>query len=147
MPFVVLLENSARPQPQDSLAEDRLGVASVVFFIATAATPMTVVAGVVTTGFAMTGLVGIPVAFLAIGAVLMLFSVGYVAMSRYVTNAGAFYAYIARGIGKPFGVGAAWIALVAYNALQVGLYGLLGASSTPLLSQWFGLDVPWWLVA
>src|SRR5690625_7396647 len=70
---------------------------------------MTVVAGVVTTGFAMTGLVGIPVAFLAIGAVLMLFSVGYVAMSRYVTNAGAFYAYIARGIGKPFGVGAAWI--------------------------------------
>src|SRR5690625_5097282 len=108
---------------------------------------MTVVAGVVTTGFAMTGLVGIPVAFLAIGAVLMLFSVGYVAMSRYVTNAGAFYAYIARGIGKPFGVGAAWIALVAYNALQVGLYGLLGASSTPLLSQWFGLDVPWWMVA
>lgn len=132
---------------QDSLATDRLGVASVVFFIATAATPMTVVAGVVTTGFAMTGLVGIPVAFIAIGAVLMLFSVGYVAMSRYVTNAGAFYAYIARGIGKPFGIGAAWIALVAYNALQVGLYGLLGASSTPLLSQWLGLEVPWWLVA
>ena len=139
---------SPAPSPhQGSLAKNRLGVASVVFFIATAATPMTVVAGVVTTGFAMTGLVGIPVAFIAIGAVLMLFSVGYVAMSKYVTNAGAFYAYIARGIGKPFGVGGAWIALIAYNALQVGLYGLLGASSTPLLSQWFGVDVPWWLIA
>ena len=147
MPFVVLLENSARPQPRDSLAEDRLGVASVVYFIATAATPMTVVAGVVTTGFAMTGLVGIPVAFLAIGAVLLLFSVGYVTMARYVTNAGAFYAYIARGIGRPFGVGGSWIALVAYNALQVGLYGLLGSSAAPLLQQWFGLDVSWWMIA
>lgn len=143
---MTLLETSVREQPRDSLAEGRLGVASVVFFIATAATPMTVVAGVVTTGFAMTGLVGIPVAFIAIGAVLMLFSVGYVTMAGYVTNAGAFYAYIARGIGKPFGVGAAWIALVAYNALQVGLYGLLGSSAAPLLQQWFGIDVSWWVV-
>src|SRR5690625_6689655 len=71
-----VFRNIAPPSsPQRSLATDRLGVAAVVFFIATAATPMTVVAGVVTTGFAMTGLVGIPVAFLAIGAVLMLFSV------------------------------------------------------------------------
>lgn len=135
------------PASTTALAGNRLGVASVVFFIATAATPMTVVAGVVTTGFAMTGLLGIPVAFLAIGAVLLLFSVGYVTMSRHVTNAGAFYAYIARGIGRPVGVGAAWIALLAYNALQVGLYGLLGASAAPLLEQWAGLAVPWWALA
>src|SRR5699024_12427131 len=95
-------------------------------------------AGVVTTGFSMTGVLGIPVACLAVGAVLLLFSVGYVTMSRHVTNAGAFYAYIARGIGRPAGVGGAWIALLAYNALQVGLYGLLGASAAPLLEQWTG---------
>nr|WP_281065176.1 APC family permease [Brachybacterium sacelli] len=124
-----------------------MGVASVVFFIVTAATPMTVVAGVVTTGFAMTGLIGIPVGFLVIGAVLMLFSIGYVRMARYVTNAGAFYAYIARGIGRPVGVGGAWIALLGYNALQVGLYGLLGSSAAPLLERWTGVLVPWWGIA
>src|SRR5699024_5473080 len=86
-----------------SLAKDRLGVSAVMCFIATAATPMTVVAGVVTTGFATTGLIGIPVAFLAIGALLVLFSVGYVAMARQVRNAGAFYAYIAH-LGRPLGV-------------------------------------------
>ncbi|HTF09630.1 MAG TPA: hypothetical protein VK659_15790, partial [Asanoa sp.] len=44
-----------------SLAAGRLGVPAVLFFVMSAATPLTVVAGVVTTGFATTGLIGIPV--------------------------------------------------------------------------------------
>ncbi|WP_147916737.1 APC family permease [Ruania zhangjianzhongii] len=137
---------AAQPTERSSLAKDRLGVSAVMCFIATAATPMTVVAGVMTTGFATTGLIGIPVAFLAVGAMLLLFSVGYVAMARRVRNTGAFYAYISH-LGRPVGVGAAWVALIAYNALQVGLYGLLGATAAPMLEQWFGLSVPWWAVA
>jgi amino acid transporter len=130
-----------------SLATDRLGVPAVVFFVMSAATPLTVVAGVVTTGFATTGLVGIPVAFLVVGMVLAVFAVGYAAMARRMANAGAFYAYIAQGLGRPFGVGAAWLALVSYNALQVGLYGAVGAAAGPLLRQWFGVAVAWWVVA
>ncbi|MBN1174826.1 MAG: amino acid permease, partial [Micromonosporaceae bacterium] len=38
----------------DALAANRLGVPSVIFFVMSAATPLTVVAGVVTTGFAAT---------------------------------------------------------------------------------------------
>ncbi len=130
-----------------ALAEDRLGVPSVLFFVMSAATPLTVVAGVVTTGFAVTGLIGIPLAFVIIGVVLALFSVGYVAMARHVVNAGAFYAYISQGLSRPLGVGCSWIALVAYNALQVGLYGLIGSAAQPLLAKWFGLDVKWWIIA
>jgi amino acid transporter len=130
-----------------TLAHNRLGVPAVVFFVMSAAAPLTVVAGVVTTGFAVTGVTGIPLAFLAVGAVLALFSVGYVAMARHVANAGAFYAYIARGLGRPLGVGAAWVALLAYNALQVGLYGAIGAAAGPLLRQWFGVSVAWWVIA
>jgi amino acid transporter len=123
-----------------ALAADRLGVPAVVFFVMSAATPLTVVAGVVTTGYAVTGITGLPVAFIVIGAVLALFCVGYVSMARHVTNAGAFYAYISRGIGRPVGVAGAWVAVVAYNALQVGLYGAIGAATTPLLNAWFGID-------
>ncbi|HEU4423437.1 MAG TPA: APC family permease [Pilimelia sp.] len=130
-----------------ALARDRLGVPAVVFFVMSAATPLTVVAGVVTTGYAVTGIRGIPLSFLLVGAVLGLFSVGYVAMARRVRNAGAFYAYVAHGLGRPLGVGAAWVALVAYNALQCGLYGVVGAAAAPLLDQWFGIEVPWWAVA
>jgi amino acid transporter len=130
-----------------TLAHNRLGVPAVVFFVISAATPLTVVAGVITTGFAVTGIIGLPIAFVAMGLLLALFSVGYVAMSRHITNAGAFYTYVTHGLGRPAGVGAAWMALFAYNALQVGLYGIIGAAAAPLLADWFGIDVSWWVIA
>jgi amino acid transporter len=130
-----------------ALAADRLGVTNIVYFVMSAAAPLTVVAGVVTTAYAVTGITGLPVAFIAVGAILALFSVGYVTMARHMVNAGAFYAYVSRGIGRPAGVAAAWVALVAYNALQVGLYGALGAAAVPLLDQWFGIHPAWWIVA
>ncbi|MCM0676193.1 APC family permease [Micromonospora phytophila] len=131
----------------EALARGRLGVPSVIFFVLSAAAPLTVVAGVVTTGYGVIGVLGIPVAFLAVAAVLALFAVGYVAMARRVENAGAFYAYISRGLGRPAGVGAAWVALIAYNALQVGLYGAVGAAAAPVLDRLFGVAPAWWLVA
>jgi amino acid transporter len=130
-----------------TLARNRLGVPSVVFFVLSAATPLTVVAGVVTTGFAVTGVIGLPVAFVAIAALLALFSVGYVTMSRHITNAGAFYTYVTHGLGKKAGVGAAYMALTAYNLLQVGLYGIIGVAATPTIERWFDITVDWWVVA
>jgi amino acid transporter len=130
-----------------TLARNRLGVPAVVFFVLSAATPLTVVAGVITTGYAVTGVIGQPVAYVAIALLLALFSVGYVAMSRHITNAGAFYTYVTHGLGKPAGVAAAWMALLAYNALQVGLYGIVGVATAPQLEQWFGITLQWWLIA
>lgn len=139
---------AARPgSVSTALAADRLGVPAVVFFVMSAATPLTVVAGVITLAYAITGLLGLPLAFLLIGALLALFGVGYVAMSRQVANAGAFYAYVAAGLGRPVGVGAAWVALLAYNLLQVGLYGVIGAAASPLLELWLGVTLPWWVIA
>jgi amino acid transporter len=130
-----------------ALARNRLGVPSVVFFVLSAAIPLTFVAGVVTTGYAVTGVTGFPVAFIVVALLLALFAVGYVAMSRHITNAGAFYTYVTHGLGKPAGVAASWIALLAYTALQVGLYGLIHAALEPKLAEWFDLEVSWWVVA
>lgn len=130
-----------------ALARDRLGVAAVVFFVMSAAAPLTVVAGVVPTGLAVTGLTGIAIAFLAVAVVLAVFSVGYVAMARHISNAGAFYAYVARGLGRPLGVGSAWVALLAYNAFQIAAYGGFGAIAVPLFEEWFGVTLQWWVIA
>ncbi|MFI7602084.1 APC family permease [Actinoplanes sp. NPDC049681] len=139
---------SARPsQLSTALARDRLGVAAVVFFVMSAAAPLTVVAGVVPTGLAVTGLTGISIAFLAVAVVLAVFAVGYVAMARHIANAGAFYAYISQGLGRPLGVGAAWVALLAYNSFQLASYGGFGAIASPLFADWFGVDVQWWVIA
>ena len=108
------------------LGRRSLGVADIVFFVVAASAPLTVVAGGVPTSFAVTNLLGIPLVYVIIAVILLVFAVGYSAMSRHVANSGAFYTYVSRGLGNSAGVGAALIALVAYNAMQIGIYGLFG---------------------
>ena len=83
-----------------ALARDRLGIPAVLFFVLAGVAPLTVAAGVIPTAYATTGLTAIPAAFLVIAVVLAMFATGYVAMTRHVTNAGAFYALISRGLGR-----------------------------------------------
>lgn len=128
----------------DSLARNRLGTLAVSVFVLSAAAPVTVAAGVIPTGFATTNIVGLSLAFVVVGIVLAIFSVGYNAMSRHISNAGAFYAYVSQGIGRPPGVACAVGAALAYNLLQVGLYGIFGIAVAPLLNPVFGADIPWW---
>lgn len=138
--------NDPDPEPSEA-GRGKLGILGIASFVLSAAAPLTVVAGVITTGFATTGIIGLPLAFLVIGAVLAVFCVGFNAMSRRISNAGAFYAYAAQGLGKPIGVGAGLIAAVAYNLLQVGLYGIFGAAVSPLLNPIFAANLPWWFWA
>ena len=63
-----------------------------------AAAPLTAVAGGVPLGMLLGSGAGIPGAFLIVTAILLIFAVGYVAMARHVNNAGAFYAFAARGL-------------------------------------------------
>jgi amino acid transporter len=134
-------------QVSAALARDRLGVASVVFFVMSGVAPLMATAGVITTAYAVTGLTAIPVAFLAVAVVLGLFSVGYVAMARHITNAGAFYAFITRGLGRPAGVAGAMVAVLAYNLLQVGLYGAFGPGAASYAADLVGVRAPWWVWA
>jgi amino acid transporter len=130
-----------------ALAEQRLGAGAVLFFVMSAAAPLTVVAGTLTTAYSVTGQTGLPVAFAIVGLVLGVFSVGYVAMGRYLPHAGAMYAYAAHGLGRWAGVGVAWTALVAYNLIQVSLSGAIGAAASPLVQDWVGISLPWWVYA
>src|SRR5260370_26952291 len=98
-----------------ALAQDRLGVPAVLGFVLAGVAPLTVAAGVIPTAYAATGLTAIPAAFVVVAVILGIFSSGYVAMARHVTNAGAFYALVSRGLGKVAGVAAALVALSAYS--------------------------------
>ncbi|MGD9606745.1 MAG: APC family permease, partial [Leucobacter sp.] len=132
--------------PHDpGLSRRRLGVPSITLMIIAASAPLTVVAGGVTTSFAVTESLGVPLGFLVIAVILTVFSVGYTAMGRYITNAGAFYAYISQGLGRPLGVGASLVALVSYNAMQIGIYGLFGFQLSMFLEAKFGFSSPWWM--
>ncbi|NUU21109.1 MAG: APC family permease [Streptomycetaceae bacterium] len=123
-----------------------LGVAHIVFFVVAASAPLTVAAGGIPQSLAVTGTTGIPLVYLLLAAMLAVFSAGYAAMSRRITGAGAFYAYVSHGLGRVAGVGAAFIAVVSYNAMQIGIYGLFGFTTADFLDAKFGWDLPWWLI-
>ena len=103
-------------QSVPQLRRRRLGVIHLVFFTVAASAPMTVLGGGVATTFAVTGNAGVPLSFLILAVALALFAVGYAAMSRHVANAGAFYSYLAQGLGRGPAVAGSFVALVAYNA-------------------------------
>lgn len=123
----------------------KLGVLSVAFLVVAASAPLTVVAGGVTTALAVTGSTGIPFGYIVLTVALLLFAVGYAAMSRFVTNAGAFYAYISQGLSRALGVGSSLIALVSYNMMQIGIYGLFGFFLSNFVATKFGVTTPWYL--
>ena len=133
------------PSPQ--LRRRRLGTMDIVFFSVAAVAPLAVTGGVVTATYAVTGVTGVPLSFIILAAALSLFAVGYAAMSRYVANAGAFYSYLANGLGATPAVGGAFVALVSYNALQIGIYGLYGSAFADFISSTTGLSLPWWVWA
>lgn len=119
----------------------------LVFLIIAASAPLTVVAGGAPTSFAVTGLQGVPIGYLILGLILVVFAVGYGAMSAHIENAGAFYAYVRSGIGIRQGVGTSMLALVSYNAMQIGLYGIFGFVVASYVNAKTGAAVPWWVVA
>ncbi|MEV5981571.1 APC family permease [Streptomyces sp. NPDC052114] len=130
-----------------ALRAGRLGTAGLLLSVLAATGPLMVVAGVMPTTYGVMGVVGQPLLFLILGVVLVLFSFGYAEMSRHVHNAGAFYAYISRGLGGTAGAGAALVALVAYSVLQAGLYGMLGFEVSGLLQTYFEIEIAWWIPA
>jgi amino acid transporter len=127
-----------------ALARDKLGMFAVLAFILASIAPMTVSAGVIPTAFAVTGLTGIPVAFVAVAVVLALFCPGYMAMSRRIRNAGSFYAFASAGLGRVTGVAAALMALVAYECFQVAAYGALGPAAQAEAAAHLHVNWPWW---
>ncbi len=104
----------------------------------------TAVAGGQAATYLVTGNMGIPFLFIPLAAVLGTFAVGYAAMSHYVADAGAFYTYVARGPGCIPAVGAAFVALVSYNAMQMGIYGLFGVAFGACMADKVGITMEWY---
>ncbi len=123
-----------------------LGTGRVVFMVIAAAAPMAAMVGSVPLGIVYGNGPGLPAAYTIAAVVLLCFSAGYAAMSRRVVNTGAFYTYIARALGKPPGVAAAYVAVLSYAALTFGLAGGFGYYTALVLGT-TGITVSWWVPA
>ncbi|HEY5151387.1 MAG TPA: APC family permease [Mycobacterium sp.] len=140
------IHGPADGEPPQRLKTNALGARSITFLVVAAAAPLTVMAGVAPLAILVGG-IGAPVGYLAGGAILTVFSVGFMAMTRHTGGAGAFYSYITLGLGRTPGMAAGILAVVAYDALQIGVYGLLGRQVADAVETFTGIAIPWWVFA
>ncbi|RPE46566.1 amino acid/polyamine/organocation transporter (APC superfamily) [Streptomyces sp. Ag109_O5-1] len=134
-------------RPAATLKRNALGVLGILFFVLSAQAPLTGIAGAVPIAVAVGNGAGAPAAYAIAGAVILLFSVGFVAMGRHVVNAGAFYTYIGKGLGRTTGSGSAAVALFAYCTVQAAMYGLYGFTVSGLVEHYSGAHIAWWVWA
>lgn len=134
----------ADTQQSNRLKKNSLGVWGITFLVISAAAPLTAIAGGTPLAMLMGNGAGFAGTYLIVTILLVLFAVGYVAMARHVANAGAFYCYVSRGLGGLLGGAAAMVAILSYNAMQIGVLGLLGAATSGLFASW-GINLPWWV--
>jgi amino acid transporter len=135
------LPSTAAEQP-NRLAKGSISIRHLVFFVVAAAAPLTAVTanGPISIAF---GGPAASIAFIVAGVVLGLFAAGFTAMSLFVRNAGAFYTYITRGLGKPLGLGSALLAVFSYNSIQISQYALFAVFATEGIQTLTGVAVPW----
>ncbi|GAB2515141.1 APC family permease [Nocardiopsis aegyptia] len=143
-----MAERAAEPVPETGPPaglRGSLGTAGIVFLVVAAASPLVAIGGALPVMMAIGNGAGVPVSYLVVTVVLLLFSVGYAGMSRHVAGGGAFFAYVTAGLGRVTGAGAVGLALLSYTAIQAAVYGLAGAALGGTVAAYGGPDVPWWL--
>jgi amino acid transporter len=128
----------------NSLRKNRLGILGIVFFVVAASAPLVGMTGAVPVAILAGNGAAAPGAYLLVGLVLILFSVGFTAMSSKVTNAGAFFAYVGRGLGRNAGTGSAFVSIVAYVTIQLAIYGFFGGIMAGQ-GVAMGIDLPWFV--
>lgn len=125
------------------LTKNALGAPGIVFLVLAAVAPLTAVIVIAPLGIALGNGGGMPGSFLFAAVVLLLFAVGYARMSRHVVNAGAFYAYVTRAMGRAAGLVTAFIALVGYNSFVTGAVVVSGVFTGAVAANVLHLDLPW----
>lgn len=137
---------SPRKEHSTALRAGSIGVMGILFFVLSAQAPLTGIVGASPLAAALGNGAGAPGAYLVVGIVIIIFAVGFVAMSRKIQTNGAFYAYVTAAFGRKIGAGAAWLALLAYSTVQAAMYGLYGVAFSGLLAS-LSVNIPWWLLA
>jgi len=125
------------------LSKNSLGVFGVTFLVLAAVAPLTGIVVIAALGIALGNGAGMVGSFIAVTVVLLLFGTGYARMSRELVNAGGFYAFVLKGLGRPAALVAGLIAMVGYNFFVAGAVGTSGFFMQVIIAQLTGVDVHW----
>lgn len=138
---------SGSGQGHSTLKRGAIGLAGVVFMVVAFSAPITAMTGNLPVAVGYGNGLGAPGGFLIATVVLTIFSVGFIALAKHITAAGAFYTFVSRGWSKIPGLAAGVMSMVTYMTMEAGLIGIFAAFTDQALNSQFGVDLPWELYA
>lgn len=130
-----------------SLKAGPAGTTHIVAMVVAAAAPIATAIVLIPLGMLLGNGVGFPGTIVLVALILALFAVGFVRIQPFIKNAGAFYAYISAGIGRPAGLASAYVLSISYASLGASIVGAFGFYGQTLLQKYFNLNIPWLVVA
>ncbi|WP_394811182.1 APC family permease [Streptomyces xanthii] len=129
--------------PVQRLKANSVGLVGVVFMAVATAAPITAMTGNLPIAVGFGNGTGAPAGYLFATLVLTVFSVGYVAMAKRITAAGAFYGYISHGLGRIAGMASGMLAVLAYVVFEASIVGVFSYFAQTTVHDQLGWDVPW----
>jgi len=129
------------------LTRGAISTFGIVILVLAAASPLIGLTGAMPLAMVTGNGNAAPAAYVLVGIMILIFSIGFIAMSRHVRNAGALYAYVGRGLGLPMGIGSAGVALWAYTTIQIAVYAFFGVVASGTLAMYTSLELPWYVLS
>ena len=130
---------------ENSQLKRSLGVTSIVLMVVATAAPLTVMVASSPLMIIYGNGVAAPVDALVAAVIMFLFTVGFISMSKFIKNSGAFYAYIQKGLGRSVGLGSATLAVLSYAIILIALEAFIGHTLSEAIKDLSGVNLPWWL--
>ncbi len=131
----------------DLLHSKAVGLIGVLFLTLTGSAPITAMLLNVPIVVGNGNGIGAPAAFLVATVILLVFSVGYAAMSSKVTAVGGFYSFISQGLGRELGMAMGFGSVLAYAVFEPSLCGGFAYFMNLKILQLTGYNVPWPVLA
>lgn len=133
-------------ETEGKLRANTIGVLGIVFYVIAMVGPL---ATVLTGGayvFSLNG-IGTPGIYLTVGITVLIFSVGFVALSRRCTSCGGYASFIALAFGNRVGTSAAYTSIFNYTAALIASYAAAATYASRLCLSLAGTNIPWQLFA
>ncbi|MER6301912.1 APC family permease [Kitasatospora sp. NPDC001539] len=142
-------ETTATPDRPDvqRLRANSVGLIGVIFMALATAAPITAMTGNLPVIVGGGNGVHAPAGFLFVTAVLTVFTVGYAAMARHITTAGAFYGFVSHGLGRVVGMASGLLAVLAYVVFEASIVGIFAYFAEQAFTAQFGIHWSWQVFA
>lgn len=139
-------EHTPRRSKENRL-RGNMGVGELVMNVLAFSSPLATVAGTLPVLLMFSGQTA-PAIYLLVTLMLLIFAVGFVKMSQSVQGPGGFYSFVTAGLGKPAGLGGAFLALFGYLFIGFFAPSFFGVTMQGfVVNTLSGPDVPWYLYA